>query len=67
MTNKRISLEQKLEELLKVWHNINLSYIEKQDMFMVMADNDKYVLPNTWKDIKTAINKTYKSEFNTNQ
>lgn len=64
MTIKRISLEQKLEELLKAWHNINLSYIEKQDMFMVMADNDKYVLPNTWKDIKTAINKTYKSEFN---
>lgn len=63
MITKRISLEQKLEELLKWGHKLELSYYKEKDYFMILADNDKYVLPNTWKDIKTAINKTYKSEF----
>lgn len=62
MTNKRISLEQKLTELLKNWFTIKLSYSERQNQFFVLADNNKYVLPLIWKNIKAAINKTYTAE-----
>lgn len=62
MTNKRISLEKKLQELVDWWFILHFSFIEENRIgkkYFCMADNWKYVLPVTGSSIKNIVNETY--------
>lgn len=59
MTNKRVSFEQKIKEIVDRWDRIDIYKIQNTDQYIVSSNNKDWSTAKVWNDLWRSLTNLY--------